>query len=49
MGKPAVPHFGKIFLSRFSFSTLKIDEMIDEKNGKSNLTRANIPKKLYKA
>ena len=45
MEKSTVPLLGKIFLSRFSFSTLKIDEMIDEKNGKSNLTRANMQKK----
>ena len=44
MEKSTVPFFDKIFLSRFSFSTLKIDEMIDEKNGKSNLTRANMRK-----
>ena len=42
MGKSTVPLLGKIFLSKFSFSTLEIDEMIDEKNGKSNLTRANV-------
>ena len=42
MGKSTVPLLGKIFLSKFSFSTLEIDKMIDEKNGKSNLTRANV-------
>ena len=44
MEKSTVPLLGKIFLSRFSFSTLKIDEMIDEKNRKSNLTRAKMRK-----
>ena len=48
MGKSTVPRFDKIFLSKFSFSTLKIDEMIDEKNGKSNLTRANMQKNYIK-
>ena len=45
MGKSTVPLLGKISLSKFSFSTLEIDKMIDEKNEKKpNFTRANIKK-----
>ena len=48
MEKSTVPLLGKIFLSRFSFSTLKIDEMINEKNTNSNLTRAKMRKSNIK-